>query len=349
MLWLVAALAMNPPPRIAAQESSDSTASKPTATSKPGGGDADRLPGKIYVWASLEFTTPTDALGTYDGFIVIDPNNGTWKRIPSSGHWLRVSPVDGRLAFQRASGPAKDPTQRDPTDIFVMDAADAQPIKVADNCALATWSPDAKRLLVQVGGTFPKGKGWRGEHWTIDLDTKDREKLPVPQTDQVQDWSPAGNWLVTMSDRHPPFGRGGQLYVMHPDGTEEKRLTEGGGLNANARFSPDGKRIVYLHQERGRDGLWVVDTDGSNVKRVLQVENDGSNDPHSACFSPDGKWLAVHVMAREARTENGRTVWGRPSKPDERIEIVTPDGVRRGAVKLNGVKRIGYVEHPDWK
>jgi Tol biopolymer transport system component len=172
--------------------------------------------------------------------------------------------------------------------------------------------------------------------------------LPVPETDQVEDWSLTGNWLVTMSDRHPPFGRGYQLYVMHPDGTGEKRLTEGAGTNGNARFSPDGKRIVYLHQ-RGRDSLWVVHTDGSNAKQILRVENDGSNDPHSACWSPDGKWLAVHIMAREARTENGRTVWRLPDTPNERIEIVTPDGARRGVLKLNGVKRIGFLEQPDWK
>ena len=64
----------------------------------------------------------------------------------------------------------------------------------------------------------------------------------IPETHQVDDWSPDGRWLVTQSDRHPPHGSGFKLYLMRPDGTGQRRLTEGGGENINARFSPDSLR-----------------------------------------------------------------------------------------------------------
>ena len=70
----------------------------------------------------------------------------------------------------------------------------------------------------------------RDETWRFNVDGSGAVKLPIPETDEVDDWSPDGRWLVTVSDRHPPHGSGYQLYLMHPDGTDQRRLTEGRGL-----------------------------------------------------------------------------------------------------------------------
>jgi Tol biopolymer transport system component len=178
-----------------------------------------------------------------------------------------------------------------------------------------------------------KGPKWHHEIWTIDLDTKKKERLPIPTTDEVDDWSREGNWLVTVSDRHPPFGRGYQLYVMHPDGTEERRLTEGNGLNCYPRFRPGTNQLVYNHQSRGANSLWLVDLDGSNRKRILQAE-PGVGGPHGSSWSPDGKWLAVCV--RDNAFEN---FW---------IEIINPDGAEKRVLKLDGVTKTSFLSIPDW-
>ena len=75
----------------------------------------------------------------------------------------------------------------------------------------------------------PEDNESRGENWRFNADGSGATKLPIPDTDEVDDWSPDGRWLVTVSDRHPPHGSGYQLYVMRPDGTEQRRLTEGRG------------------------------------------------------------------------------------------------------------------------
>ena len=116
----------------------------------------------------------------------------------------------------------------------------------------------------------PEDDDSRHETWRFNADGSGATKLPIPETDEVDDWSPDGHWLVTVSDRHPPHGRGYQLYLMHPDGTDQRRLTEGRGLNVHPRFSPDSRRVAYLHQERGSNSLWVVNIDGSGRRRVLQ-------------------------------------------------------------------------------
>ena len=171
-----------------------------------------------------------------------------------------MSPDGKRIAFNDAH-------------IFWAEVQKPQPIKIVEKGTLPIWSPDGKRLLYHVG-KMGEDIGWRGATWTIDLDTKKAEKLPIPETDEADDWSQQGDWLVTVSDRHPPFGSGYQLYVMHPDGTAEKRLTVGGGLNCYPRFSPDGKQIVYNHQAHSEDSLWIVNVDGSNRRQILASDND---------------------------------------------------------------------------
>lgn len=116
--------------------------------------------------------------------------------------------------------------------------------------------------------------GFRGIAWIFDLASKQATKLPLPEADEVDDWSLTGDWLVTVSDRHPPFGHGYQLYVMHPDGTDQRRLTEGGGLNCYPRFQPGTNRIAYHHSGNDFEGLWLVDFDGSNRKQLLSSDQE---------------------------------------------------------------------------
>jgi WD40-like Beta Propeller Repeat len=98
-------------------------------------------------------------------------------------------------------------------------------------------------------------------------------RLPVPETDSVEDWSPDGQWFITCSDRHPPHGASYQIYLMKVDGTEQCRLTEG-RLNVHSRFCPDGRKIVYICQTaKGENSVWVVDVDGKNPRQILKEIN----------------------------------------------------------------------------
>ena len=88
---------------------------------------------------------------------------------------------------------------------------------------------------------------------------------------------------------------------MRPDGTDQRRITEKGNP-FYARFSPDGRRVLYTDGAlQDQSGIWVVDADGTKPRRVLPVE---SKMLASACWSPDGKQIAVvsgaHGGARDA-------------------------------------------------
>ena len=79
---------------------------------------------------------------------------------------------------------------------------------------------------------------------------------------------------------------------MRPDGTEQRRITEEGNP-FYARFSPDGRRVLYTDNGRGeQSGIWVVDVDGKNARLVFPVDPETMT-VASACWSPDGKRIAI--------------------------------------------------------
>ena len=94
-------------------------------------------------------------------------------------------------------------------------------------------------------------------------------------------------------------------------------------MNVYPRFSPDSRRIAYLHQERGLNSLWVVNIDGSGRRRVVQEENDSS--PDHFCWSPDGKSLAYKIEDWQ-RDENGKKFLGGSEESRPRIAIIDDEG-----------------------
>jgi TolB protein len=87
-----------------------------------------------------------------------------------------------------------------------------------------------------------------------------------------------------------------EIYLMAPDGTNQRRVTDHPGGDAFAALSPDGKKIVF-DSNRNRapteplntSDLFVMNTDGSEQTPLTR----GS----SASWSPDSKWIAFHASA----------------------------------------------------
>ena len=133
------------------------------------------------------------------------------------------------------------------------------------------WSPDGKQLIISVG--HREDPRWIFTTIRVTIDGKVREELAVPPEDCVHDWSPGGRWIVTVSQRGAKSGW--QLYVMRPDGTDQRRISKEGNPYS-VRFSPDGRRVLYADNGRGKQsGIWVVDVDGKNGRLVLPVDGHG--------------------------------------------------------------------------
>jgi Tol biopolymer transport system component len=99
---------------------------------------------------------------------------------------------------------------------------------------------------------------------------------------------------------------GAELYLIDPDGTNRRRMTNNTDGDAFAALSPDGKKIVFDSNRNRAPGeplntsdLFVMGADGSEQTLLTR----GS----SATWSPDGKDIAYHRSASGA---------GLPIKPD---------------------------------
>ena len=80
-----------------------------------------------------------------------------------------------------------------------------------------------------------------------------------------------------------------QIWIMAADGTAQKRLTDSSDpyVAWEPVTSPDGRYIVYISDRGGKQHLWRMDTDGSNLKQLTS----GNGYEKNPSFSPDGRWI----------------------------------------------------------
>jgi Tol biopolymer transport system component len=72
------------------------------------------------------------------------------------------------------------------------------------------------------------------------------------------------------------------------------RLLSSTRIDANARFSPDGKRIAFGSTRSGSFEIWVSENDGSNP---VQLTSFGGPMTGTGRWSPDGKQIAFDCVA----------------------------------------------------
>lgn len=84
------------------------------------------------------------------------------------------------------------------------------------------------------------------------------------------------------------FVRANQIYTVASTGGTVKKLTSA-AKNYRPKWSPDGKRIAYIHETAGgaRD-VWLMKANGTGKTQVTHVGDVSA----AAVWSPDGKSLA---------------------------------------------------------
>jgi Tol biopolymer transport system component len=303
----------------------------PAAAARPG----PQPTGRIYTMASLG---TDDAGRPISSVVAVNPESGEVTKV-FDGYpgRLRVSPDGKRAAFVSGEWWTDlPPLERMQQSLWIRAlVGEARPARIIrlelsdTGGALPIWSGDGKQIIFSVGKYDDSRKEWVNETFRVNTDGSGREALKIPAQDTVQDWSSDGGWIVTASSRNAKIGW--QLYIMRPDGGEQRQITEGGNPFF-ARISPDGKRLLYSDgtlKLKDRQGIWVVEVDGKNRRRILPT-GDGNA---SACWSPDGQWIAVAISGY---------------KPEEhaRLELVNLDGTHRTLLTLPSKE---IADMPDWR
>ncbi|MEX2284663.1 MAG: amidohydrolase family protein [Gemmatimonadota bacterium] len=100
------------------------------------------------------------------------------------------------------------------------------------------------------------------------------------------DVSPDGKQIV--------FDLLGDLYTMPIEGGKAKRITSGMAFDAQPRFSPDGKKVVFVSDKSGGDNVWTLSLD---TKDTIQITQGNASLYVSPEWSPDGQWMVVSRSA----------------------------------------------------
>jgi TolB protein len=243
------------------------------------------------------------------------------------------SPTGPQLAFTRASRTTQP-------QIYVGDLNTGQTRKLTslhDGAVAPSFSPDGSRIAF-FGATRPGPKDAPPplQIFVINADGTGQRQLTHDRFFTFDpDWSPDGTKIVFMESRQ--VGKDtfqNRLAVINADGTGRKALTSFSGPGEiNAKWFPDGKRIVFERQKAKDSDIMVMNADGTGVKPLLATRAWETN----PIPSPDG----TKIVFTSDRDRRG------PERLGSGFEVYTMNADGTGITRLTNNHRPDIF--PDWQ
>jgi Tol biopolymer transport system component len=287
-----------PPPPIAATPAAPvmAVAEQPAAcdvlTALPKG------PNKLVYYQNMSLAT-IDPGGT---------NETKLKHLHVYPGWIRLSPDGKTVAVLGTPKPvAGAPPVRVPppsdSNLFVRGVNDpGTVIDLNTDCRAFAWSPDGSQIAASGWPEGSPDKQIHATHWLIDVETRGKKALKLPENHVVVDWSADGTHLLTKSSGQKDDKFLGRINLMNLDGTEHKVLVR--ETTGHARLSPDGTRLLYsmpyppeAKKQYPDLRLQVMEIATGKTTPVPNVPADATLP--GLCWSPDGKQIAY--VWREVR------------------------------------------------
>jgi len=136
------------------------------------------------------------------------------------------------------------------------------------------------------------------------------------------DISPDGKTII--------FDMMGDLFTMPAEGGKTTQITRGLAFDQHPRYSPDGKKILFVSDKSGAENLWYIDTE---KKDTVQLTKDINQNFPSADWTPDGNYI-IYAKGRRVNKlymihKNGGSGTQLISEPAQLKTIdpaVSPDG-----------------------
>jgi TolB protein len=177
-------------------------------------------------------------------------------------------------------------------EIVVIDPLGSKPRRLVEGKSPA-WAPDGGRIAycVHMG---PRGFG---QIQVINADGSGRRQLThVKGGTCLPEWSPDGEKLAFTVYGKEPF-----ISIGDKNGENVATITEGYG----ARWSPDGKQLVFCRNPQGRKtkgSIWIVNADGTGARRIIEDDSDILE----PTWFPDGNSI---VFSSERERKNNSAIY----------------------------------------
>jgi Tol biopolymer transport system component len=212
------------------------------------------------------------------GQIFISNDNGTEKRLLTSGFVAKWSPIGDRVAF---FGNGNQPGRFICT--IKVDGTDFRPLTLATRSGdwltgSLDWSPDGKKIVFYTTKYHSSGFA------VINTDGTNEINLTPEGFWRVVEWSPDGS-KIAVEGEPAPVGKRPSIYIVDPNGIGMYNLID--AFAVAPLWRPDGKKIIFDIGTRQDTTLnfqfasYISDPNGSNLQRLT----DGG--VNIANWSPD--------------------------------------------------------------
>lgn len=243
-----------------------------------------------------------DRHGHGEGLLLVSIADGTtrWLTDPKpdaiNGDREPVVSSDGHhVAFARGEIGAAEMIWLLPLTADLRAAEDPQPLSAAGRSRSPAWSPDGTAILFTgvnpvladsgVSKIFITG----GAPVTI---------LPAGTSAGNPAVSRTGRVAFTRTRVESGIYRQ-EIPAPHHRGRAPEQLTKASSADANAEYSPDGRRIVFVSNRSGTGDIWTCDADSAHCRVLTSFgANYATGSPR---WSPDGRQIAFD-SAKAGRT-----------------------------------------------
>jgi imidazolonepropionase-like amidohydrolase/Tol biopolymer transport system component len=168
-----------------------------------------------------------------------------------------------------------------------------------------------------------------------------QEGLPLEPTRTLEFTTNTGSWLsvdVSPDGQTLVFDLLGDIYTMPVSGGKATPLTQGMAVDAQPRFSPDGRRVIFTSDRNGGEGVWIMSLDRRDTVQVTRGKSDKYDSPE---WSPDGKYVLFTrgVRLNIAHVDGGSGV--------ELVRDSAPAGGRGGGAAQGPLRQMGAAFSKD--
>jgi len=117
------------------------------------------------------------------------------------------------------------------------------------------------------------------------------KNLPLKADRMVDLKTTEGTWTsvdISPDGKTILFDMMGDIYSIPSEGGKATQITRGLAFDQHPRFSPDGKKILFVSDKSGAENLWYIYAD---KKDTVQLTTETNQNFTSAAWTPDGNYI----------------------------------------------------------